>query len=433
MRPRTAYELSQSQVKTPEAVVALFWQLAGPYRRRFGTVLDMGAGDCRLARGAPVDKYIGVEIDKSRVRHAHPPKNGTLINGCVFKHKGTGYDACVGNPPYVRHHDIQSPWKENIVARIERELGICLNKHCNLYIYFLCLAILKSHDDGLVSLIIPYEWVSRPSTKAVRKFIREQRWNVTVYRFQTPIFDGVMTTASITIVDKASRNGEWNYYDIKPDYSTIKRRTVTGGRYNALEYSNRGLIWGLRGLSPGSQEIFTLTEGQRVHFGLSKRDVVPCVTSLRHAPPELRVLSKASFRKYYVLSGAKCWLIRSFSQKRSSALDAYLNAVPFKKRQTYTCKNQLPWFKFRPHPIPQLLFSSGFTTFGPKVLLNGVGARTVGSVWGIHSSTKLPRRKLQEYLLNINFEKRVVGHAEKLKKVEVRQLNGVLNSFIDGN
>jgi hypothetical protein len=371
----------------------------------------MGAGDCRFAQGAPIKKYVGVEIDRNRAQRAHLPENGRLLTGCVFKHKGFDYDACIGNPPYVRHHDIQSPWKEETVGRIEAEMGLSLNMHCNLYIYFLCLALLKSHQNGLVSLVIPYEWVSRPSAKAVREFMCKQGWNVNVY--------------------KSMRDGKWSYYDIQPDYSIVKKRNITGGRHTVLEYSNRGRIWGLRGLSPGSQKIFTLTEGQRIHYGLSKKDVVPCVTTLKPASPDLRVLSEAAFQKYYVLTGAKCWLIRSFCKKRSAALDAYLSTVPVKKRQTYTCKNQSPWFNFKPHPVPQILFSSGFTEFGPKVLLNSVGARTVGSVWGIHSKGKLPLRRLQDYLLSINFEKRIVGHAEKLKKIEVRQLNGVLNSFTE--
>lgn len=431
MRPRTAYELSQSQVTTPDAVVSLFWRIAASHRQRLGKILDMGAGDCRFAKGGQFDEYVGVEIDKNRAKSAMPPVNGVLLNGCAFQHKGDNYAACVGNPPYVRHHDIRSPWKEKTLARLEKEMGVSLNKHCNLYIYFLCLALLKSQDDGFVALIIPYEWVSRPSAKAVREFIRKQLWDVSVYRFQVPIFDGVMTTASISIVDKSQRNGQWVYHDIKPDHSIVKRRSVTGGRHSVLEYSKRGTLWGLRGLSPGSQQVFTLTEGQRVHLGLSKRDVVPCVTSLRYVPPELRVLSQASFQKYYVRAGAKCWLIRSYREKRSVALSGYLDAVPSKKRQTYTCKNQSPWFNFRPHPIPQVLFSSGFTKFGPKVLLNSIQARTVGSVWGIHSKENLPLRRLQKYLLKINFEKRVVGHSHQLKKIEVRQLNGILNSFAE--
>jgi hypothetical protein len=81
-----------------------------------------------------------------------------------------------------------------------------------------------------------------------------------------------------------------------------------------------------------------------------------------------------------------------------------------------------------PHPVPRILFSSGFTEFGPKVMLNSVGARAVGAVLGIHG--KVPARRLQNHLLTLNFEKRVVAHARKLKKVEVKQLNAVLNAFV---
>jgi len=43
---------------------------------------------------------------------------------------------------------------------------------------------------------------------------------------------------------------------------------------------------------------------------------------------------------------------------------------------------------------------------------------------------KLPLRRLQTYLLKVNFEKQVVAHAKTLKKVEVKQLNAVLNAFV---
>jgi len=132
-----------------------------------------------------------------------------------------------------------------------------------------------------------------------------------------------------------------------------------------------------------------------------------------------------------VEAGDKCWLIRSYEYKRSDTLNAYLESVPIKVRQNYTCRNQTPWFNYLPHPVPQMLFSSGFIKFGPKILVNSVGARTVGSVWGIHAKGSLPLHRLQTYLLKINFEKQVVAHAKTLKKVEVRQLNAVLNAFVE--
>jgi hypothetical protein len=430
-RPRTAYELRESQVTTPEPVVSLFWQLTRQHRAHMASVLDLGAGDCRFAAGGSFDHYTGIEIDRQRIDTAHVPSNGKVICGCAFRHDLAGYDACIGNPPYVRHHDIQSPWKERTIERLQRELAISLNKRCNLYLYFFCLALIKSSRNGLVALVIPYEWVSRPSTKALREFIQKERWNVSVYRFQMPIFEGVMTTASVSIVDKAGHEGEWTYFDIMPDFQVVARRGVTNSRRGVLDYERRGKIWGLRGLSPGSQKIFTLTEGERIRNGLTRRDVVPCVTSLRGAPRSLRFLTSAAFERHFVRAGEKCWLIRSCEDKRSGTLDAYLEAVPEKVRTTYTCQNQTPWFNYMPHPVPPILFSSGFTEFGPKVVVNSIGARAVGGVLGIHSTRKIPVRRLQHHLLKINFEKRVVAHARRLKKVEVKQLNAVLNEFIE--
>jgi hypothetical protein len=427
--PSTGYELSRSQVDTPPSVVSLFWRLTKQYREHLSSVLDIGAGDCRFAKGGSFDKYVGVEIDKRRVATAKPPANGEIIEGCVFQHDGSDYAGCIGNPAYVRHHDIESPWKETTIARLERELDVSLSKHSNLYLYFFCLALLKSCEDGLVALVIPYEWVSRPSFKGLREHIRRHKWSVAVYRFQTPVFEGVMTTASITIVDKARRDGKWEYFDITAEHQVVRRRGITGSKKRVLDYAPRGKTWALRGISPGSQKIFTLTEGERIRAGLSRDDVVPCVTSLKSVPRGLRVLSKKSFNKHFIQAGKKCWLIRSNEVERSSQLNAYLESIPEAERQTYTCKNQTPWFNYEQHPVPQLLFSAGFTKFGPKVLINSVGARAVGSVYGIHSNKKLPLRSLQTNLLKIDFEKQVVAHAGHLKKVEIKQLNYVLNNL----
>jgi hypothetical protein len=155
------------------------------------------------------------------------------------------------------------------------------------------------------------------------------------------------------------------------------------------------------------------------------------VTTLRHAPADLRTLTRAAFNKHFVRAGQKCWLIRSNAKKRSPALHSYLNAVPETDRQTYTCENQTPWFKYLPHPVPQILFASGFTRFGPKIMVNSVQAHAVGSVWGVHAKARLPLRRLQKHLLGVNFEEQVVAHAKTLKKVEVKQLNAVLNGFIN--
>ncbi len=431
MRPhRNAYELSESQVSTPPAVVALFWRVIKRHRSRVGKVLDLGAGDCRFSVGGAFSSYVGVEIDRKRVVDAKAPLNGRLVHGCAFEVGGGGFDACIGNPPYARHHDVDGVWRERVVSRLEREIAAPLGRHCNLYLYFFCLALLRTIDEGLVALLIPFEWVSRPSARGLRKYIRDQGWDVSVYRFQEAIFPGVLTTASISVVDKSLRSGRWRFYDLTPGkHRVVERGGAVDSAEGVLDYSDRGrAAWCLRGLSPGSQRVFTLTEGERVRAGLGLRDVSPCVTTLRGVPRQLRTLNRAAFEKWFVKAGRRCWLIRSNCKRRSPALEAYIASVPAQNRDTSTCRHQSPWFNFRPHPVPGLLLGSGFTAFGPKVLVNSVRAAAVGSVWGVHLGPGTAARRTQRLLLAIDFERRVVPHARTLKKVEVRQLNSVLGS-----
>lgn len=425
----SAYELGASQVTTPNSVISLFWTLTHKRRNSLGSVLDMGAGDCRFSKGGRFNYYVGVEIDKERSRIADVPKNGKIINGCVFRHRKMGYDACIGNPPYVRHHDIESPWKEKTSEHLGNQLGISLNKRSNLYLYFLSFGLLKTHTDGLLALVIPYEWVARPSALGIRDYIVKQGWEVDVYRFRMPIFNDVLTTASISIVDKRQHSGQWSFFDISPDYRISPRSGVVDGSRGVLDYVKRGKIWAMRGLSTGSQKIFTLTEKERIKHSLSRRDVVPCLTTLRYVPKSLREVNLHSFQKYFVESGRRCWLIKSYKKVRSRALNAYLFTMPKSQRDTYTCRHQKPWFKFFLHPIPALFVSSGFMKRGPKVLVNKVNARAVGVVYGVHSEEKLQLHMLQRHLLRTDFENHVVAHAKTLKKIEVRQLNYVLNTF----
>jgi hypothetical protein len=182
----------------------------------------------------------------------------------------------------------------------------------------------------------------------------------------------------------------------------------------------------LRGLSPGTQKIFTLTEGERIHHGLELTDVWPCVTSLVPLDESVTELNAATFRKHYRDQGERCWLIRSCETELSSTLRRYLDSVPANQRATTTCTNRDEWYRFKPFPVSKILVASGFIGNRPKVVRNVIGAHHVGSVYGVFGSSGdwySVARKLREF----DFGARVVKHSGRLKKVEVRQLNSVLN------
>lgn len=424
---KSAYELSQSQVSTPPAVISLFWRIVRQRRPELSDVLDLGAGDARFAKGGHYSSYVGVEIDPRACRATKLPRNATIVRKCAFRMKDSGFDACIGNPPYVRHHDIEAPWREKVATRIKRELGIELNGNGNLYLYFMCLALLKTAPTGLVGLVVPFEWVSRPSAKPIRDYIEQKGWDVSVFRFQGAIFEDVLTTASITIIDKSKNDGGWTYHDISPELRIGRRTGISGARFKILDYSKRGEVWARRGISPGGQKTFVLTETGRIEAGLRKCDVVPCVTTLRPVPQKIGVLDAKAFQKYFVDAGRRCWLIRSNGAKLSKPVKAYLETVHPEARDTYACRHQEPWYRFEKAPIPPILFHSGFMQRSPKVVINSIKAQAVGSMYGVHLTRGHRHTKpLRNFLSNYNFERRIVAHAHTLRKVEVAQLNSVL-------
>lgn len=430
---KTAYELARSQVSTPLDIVTLFWRITHMYRDRLPRVLDLGAGDCRFALVGRYGSYLGIEIDAHRHTLNNLPDNAAVQYRCAFEGNGTRYDACIGNPPYVRHHDLDRPWRDAIAQRLEAESGERLNRKCNLYIYFMFLAILRAQDTGLVSLLVPYDWASRPSAAPLRRFIEKNRWNVDIYRFSAPIFDGVLTTASISVIDKGAKSSRWNYYRLNRNGDVSRLKNVTGSAQHLLPYEARGRIWAQRGMSPGTQQLFTLTEGERIHAGLTKQDVWPCVTSLRGVPASLSLLTESAFQKRFVDAGAKCWLIRSSeSDAISPRLYAYLSSVPEDARSTATCEARDIWYLYLLSPVPRLIVSTGFKTFGPKVLVNTYGVRTVGAVAGIYADFPVNARRLRQYLASVDLEGRVVSHAKEFRKLEIRQLNALLNQFQNG-
>src|SRR5206468_1614502 len=130
--------------------------------------------------------YRGIEVDASRITTPRPRKHAVVEHGCVFAKRSASFDACIGNPPYLRHHDIESPWKEETLRHLGDELGVVLSGRSNLFLYFMALGLLRTRPDGICGLLVPFDWVSRPSGRSLRALIRSRQWGVSVYRFTFP-------------------------------------------------------------------------------------------------------------------------------------------------------------------------------------------------------------------------------------------------------
>ncbi|MFJ5235177.1 Eco57I restriction-modification methylase domain-containing protein [Pseudomonas neuropathica] len=429
--------LTRCQVATPPDVVRLVWSLISSQRpgQVFDSVLDLGAGDGRFSHVEGMyQSYVGIERDKSKTLNVKLPPAANLVIADAFQWKGSDYEICVGNPPYIRHHGLDAKWRDLALRSIEASGGPSLKKTANAFILFLAQALTRTKYDGIVAQVVPYEWVTRPSAAELREFIKEKGWDVYVYRFDSNIFPTVLTTASITIIDKRGTGGTWKFGTINRSGSVTLSNHASGTRSKVLAYANGSDICkAIRGLSPGGQEIFVLTEEERLFHALKRGiDVRPCVTSLRSVNQEMEHLDEATFERLFVRAGARCWLIRSDLDDHSPELRRYLSDTNDDAWKKYsTCTSRKIWWRYRPHPAPALLVASGFTSKGPKALLNQVGAVAVGSVYGVllDGPPELPQIMLTK-LRDYDFRRRLVHHSNGLKKVEVRQLNAVLADLL---
>ena len=433
--------LDRCRVDTPLQLVERIWhEVLCRRSTRPEKVVDFGAGDGRFSRYGSFRRYIGYEVDIMRVRSAVPLSKGAkLVNECAFSSNITDAALCIGNPPFVRNQDLPAGWRTRAAKILQDRTGITISGLANAWQYFFLLSLASTSDSGVVALVIPFEWVSRPSSANIRKFIIENRWNVSVYRLGDSTFPRVLTTSSITLIDKSKSDGQWSYFQETTSGSFKLLPSVTSSTRGLIGYSRRTktgvpLPFAKRGLSPGTQKVFTLSESERARLGLRiGTDVVPCITTLRHLPMDEPALTKNVFEHQYVRRGEKCWLVNVRSRTISDKLRAYFESVPLDRYQTSTCLSREEWWKFLMPQIPDVLISSGFTKQYTKAVVNNATVRAVGSVCGIYAVARNKRKALAKRLRETNLGDGVVSHSNGLRKIEVNQLNTILQQISEGD
>ena len=424
--------LDRCRVDTPAKVVAATWERVNLFRPEgVGKVVDLGAGDGRFALEGCYRSYVGYEIDRERSAGAVLPAKARLLTRCAFADDKSDADVCIGNPPFVRNQQMPASWLREVRELVRLRTGVVPSGLANAWQYFFLNALARVKSDGLAALVVPFEWVSRPSSAALRDYIGQERWDVHVYRLPDGEFPRVLTTASISIVDKRGTKGQWRFFEVLADGKSRRLESATGHRTEVLEYVRAADIGAFRararrGLSPGTQKVLVLSEDERNQHGLQRgRDVVECVTSLRHVDESVWNLGEKAFERHYVDEGRKCWLIRP-NKEPSAELSEYLEGVPEAARRTKTCLERPEWWRFPMPEVPDLLFAQGFRGRFPKVVRNSVGARAVGGVCGIYDATEAQVEELKARVGEMDLREYVVPYSSGFHKVEINQVNGLL-------
>ena len=194
-----------------ESMVTWLSREAAPAR-----IVDPGAGSGRFAlaaaRAFDTSRLVAIESDplalltlRANLTAAGLAERSVVVAGdyrCARLGEPvgrTGPTAFIGNPPYVRHHQIERHWKEWLHVEANR-LDLPVSGLAGLHVYFFLQTALLAGPGDVGVFVTSAEWLDVNYGKLVRSLLLRYLGVVSVHRVDPEVlpFGDVATTAAIT-------------------------------------------------------------------------------------------------------------------------------------------------------------------------------------------------------------------------------------------
>lgn len=118
----------------------------------------------------------------------------------------------LANPPYVRHHHLNTGQKERLRAPAEAAAGVPVSGLAGLYVYFVLLAHDWLEDGGLAAWLIPSEFMDVNYGAALKAYLTERVTLLRLHRFDPAAvqFDDALVSSAVVIFRKAPPPPGWS-------------------------------------------------------------------------------------------------------------------------------------------------------------------------------------------------------------------------------
>lgn len=175
-------------------------------------VVDPGVGSARFLSRAgavfPKAELVGIDVDPLAALMARANLAATgcgsrarIILGDYrrFEEQVDGSTLYIGNPPYVRHHQIAAPWKDWLATEAAK-LKLTASKLAGLHVYFFLATARNAKPKDFGAFITASEWLDVNYGALVRSLMlgRLGGKSVTVIEPTAQPFPDAATTAAIT-------------------------------------------------------------------------------------------------------------------------------------------------------------------------------------------------------------------------------------------
>ncbi len=425
-----------------------------------GRVVDAGCGSGRftmaVARERPSIPVVAVDTDS--VATILCRANAAVLEARNVEVRNEDYTtlqlqpisgrtAFLGNPPYVRHHELtrgQKQWIEFASGRLCQKLS----KLGGLHAHFFVATALKARSGDVGCFVTSAEWLDANYGEGLRHLLLELLGleSLHLFRKDSIPFADAMTTAAITcfVVGKSDAVIR---YRIWP--SPAQLRDLRSGRrlsYQKLAATGK---WG-RGLTngfPGKQDgLVRLGDIARVHRGavtganhffvMPKTEAVdlglvpfvrPVVTSAQQILVSGGIVRAQDLEEVAVAPPRDVDL----ASPEAGLLKSYLEYGERKGVQKgYICSHRKPWWYVGFREPPPII-ATYMARQAPAFALNPDGALILNVLHGVYPRRRLTKAQLEELALTLNNERPRFGNHGRLyhgglQKLEPSEMEDLL-------
>jgi hypothetical protein len=329
-----------------------------------------------------------------------------------------GRTAFLGNPPYVRHHELgegRKAWLQ--LAGLT--LGHSLSKLSGLHTYFFFATALKARRGDVGCLVTSAEWLDTNYGEGARELFLNGLGLRALHVFSqdSAAFAGVMTSAVISCFDVGSHSGAVEYSLIR-DVSeltslgqgvqiateTLKDSHKWGQLVAGVSHSTgagtvrlRDIVAVHRGAVTGANDFFLMSRREAEERGLQEF-VRPVVSSAQEVFSSGGCVRAAKLRRVILvpprdvdLESSACTPLREYLE--------YGQSIGVDKR--YVCSHRRPWWHIGLRKAPPMI-ATYMARQAPAFATNPDGAFIVNVLHGLFPRAPLGQKQLSQIVLTLN-------------------------------
>jgi adenine-specific DNA-methyltransferase len=182
-------------------------------------IIDPGTGSARFLMRAgivfPQAELVGIDIDplaallaRANLAVTGLSSRARIIVGDYrrFADRTDGRTLYIGNPPYVRHHQIMPKWKDWLFNEAAK-IGLPASKLAGLHVHFFLATVRNAQPGDFGAFITAAEWLDVNYGALVRSLVLSGLGgqSITIIEPTAQPFPDVATTAAITTFEIASK------------------------------------------------------------------------------------------------------------------------------------------------------------------------------------------------------------------------------------